>query len=132
MNQWNTQVAVVERLKSYEPLCEFVGEQVYDDVPQGTKFPYVVVGEGDSVSYDDDCNTGADSDVTIHVWSRYPGRKEAKQILQTIYDALNRYGLVIEGSNTILLEAEYQETFLDPDGLTRHGVIRFRLLTTHS
>src|SRR5690606_30003967 len=52
---------------------------VYDDVPENAPFPYVVIGDDVSAAFDDDCGSGADSMVTIHVWSTYPGRAEAKQ-----------------------------------------------------
>ncbi|OZI17928.1 DUF3168 domain-containing protein [Bordetella genomosp. 7] len=132
MNQWSIQEAIFARLSGYTPLAGRVGGRIYDAVPQNTEFPYVVIGEDDSTAYDDDVNLGADTDLTLHVWSRHEGRKEAKEILQLIYDALSRYPLAVTGAHTVLLDAEYQNTLLDPDGLTRHGVIRFRLLTTHS
>lgn len=102
---------------------------VYDDVPEDSAFPYVVIGDDTSIEFDDDCGSGADSTLTIHAWSTYKGRAEAKQILDLIYRTLHRSNLVIAGNVTITIHAEYQATLLDPDGLTRHGVIRFRLLT---
>lgn len=102
---------------------------VYDDVPENVPFPYVVIGDDVSAAFDDDCGSGADSMVTIHVWSTYPGRAEAKQILDLIYRTLHRSNLVIAGNVTITIDADYQMTLLDPDGVTRHGVIRFRVLT---
>lgn len=102
---------------------------VYDDVPENVPFPYVVIGDDVSAAFDDDCGSGADSMVTIHVWSTYPGRAEAKQILELIYRTLHRSNLVIAGNVTITIDADYQMTLLDPDGVTRHGVIRFRVLT---
>lgn len=132
MNQWGIQQAIYSRLTSYAPLTALVDQRIYDAVPQDTAFPYVVIGEDDSVAFDDDVHRGADTDLTLHVWSRHSGRREAKEILQLIYDALSRYPLEVAGAHTVLLDAEYQNTLLDPDGLTRHGVIRFRLLTTHS
>lgn len=102
---------------------------VYDDVPENVPFPYVVIGDDVSAAFDDDCGSGADSMVTIHVWSTYPGRAEAKQILALIYRTLHRSNLVIAGNVTITIDADYQMTLLDPDGVTRHGVIRFRVLT---
>lgn len=102
---------------------------VYDDVPENVAFPYVVIGDDVSAAFDDDCGSGADSMVTIHVWSTYPGRAEAKQILELIYRTLHRSNLVIAGNVTITIDADYQMTLLDPDGVTRHGVIRFRVLT---
>lgn len=131
MKSAEIQTAVYQRLASLAPLQAIVGARVYDDVLQPTQFPYVVIGDDTSISWDDDVNNGAESTLTIHAWSRYCGRIEAKRILQAIYDGMHNYRLPITGAYTVLCQAEYQETFLDPDGITRHGVIRFRLITTH-
>jgi hypothetical protein len=48
--------------------------------------------------------------------------------MRTLYEALHRQELSIIGGALVECMAEFQESFLDPDGLTRHGVIRFRLI----
>lgn len=59
---------------------------VYDDVPQpddtgdAGAFPYVTIGETVHTAWDTDTSRGDDASITIHIWSRYPGRKEIKQI----------------------------------------------------
>lgn len=113
----------------YARLTQRLTVPVFDDVPQGSPMPYVVIGEGDSEPFDTDDSLGLETDVTIHVWSEYSGRKQVKEIMAQIYGALHRYELVIEGMHTIDCIFEYQDSFLDPDGVTRHGVIRFRLTT---
>src|SRR5690625_2919989 len=123
MNTFEIQRAVFARL------TDQLTVPVFDDVPQGTPCPYVVIGEDDSESFDTDDSLGLDTDITIHVWSEYSGRKEVKDIMAQIYAALNRYELVIDGMYTIDCICEYQDSFLDPDGVARHGVIRFRLTT---
>ena len=120
--QLNIQAAIYQALSALS--CP-----VYDDVPQGAAFPYIVIGDDTSVPFDDDCGIGLDSTITIHVWSVHSGRAEAKRIMNTIYNSLHRQNLPIVGAYSVTLNAEYQDTFLDPDGVTRHGVIRFRLLT---
>lgn len=102
---------------------------VYDDVPEGAAFPYAVIGEDTHVPFDTDDSLGAESTVTIHVWSRYRGKNEAKEIQAAIYDALTRQELTIDGYDLITIEFEYSDVLLDPDGITRHGVQRFRCLT---
>lgn len=128
MNAWPLQEAIYSRLTGSSALAAFVGPRIYDDVPQTTPFPYVVVGDDMSIPWDQDACAGTESTVTLHVWSRYSGRKEAKQILAVLYALLHNAELTVSGSQTVLFRAEYQETFLDPDGMTRHGVIRFRTL----
>lgn len=104
-----------------------IGWTTYDHVPQETAFPYVVIGDDTSIPWDTDDSIGSETTCTIHVWSRHRGRKEVKQIMRTIYEALHRQELSIIGGALVECQAELEESFMDPDGLTRHGVIRFRL-----
>lgn len=108
---------------------------VYDDVPdlpEGepfTDFPYIVIGNDTSVSWDTDDVLGETVTCTLHVFSRYQGKKEAKTILAEIYDALHRQAgnLSATGYRFVDCLLEFSEIFDDDDGATRHGVCRYRL-----
>ena len=102
---------------------------VYDLVPEGVAFPYVAIGEDTAIDWSAKGMRGEESTLTVHVWSRYRGRKETKLIMAAIKDALHEQELSVSGENLILLRWEYAETFLDDDGLTMHGVCRVRALT---
>jgi hypothetical protein len=43
---------------------------VFDDVPEGTEFPYVVIGEGTLLPDNYLTGFGREVRVTLHVWSR--------------------------------------------------------------
>ena len=101
---------------------------VYDHVDQGSAFPYVVIGEDSAAEFDTDTEIGAESSITIHTWSRYKGRQETKEIQQMIYDILHRAELTITDAKFYGLDWQFSDSFLEPDGETRHGVMRFRLL----
>lgn len=107
---------------------------IYDNVPQAVDsgsdsvFPYVTIGDDTMLDWDTDTSQGKEATLTIHVWSRYRGRKEVKEIQGIIYDALHLSNLIITGYHSVLMLSEFSETLLDPDGLTRHGVQRFRLI----
>lgn len=112
------------------------GPAVYDHVPQPPDggndawFPYVTIGDNDSSEWDTDTETGLDTAVTVHVWSRQRGRMEAREIQGAIYDALHRNdSLAVTGQDTVLCQQEFAQVLVDPDGKTRHGVQRFRLVT---
>lgn len=123
-SQVNIQMAVYQALTHISDM-----PPVYDDVPQNAAFPYIVIGDDTSIAFDDDCGTGFESTITLHVWSIYSGRKEVKDIMGAIYTCLHRQKLNITGGYAVTMNFEYQDTLLDPDGVTRHGIIRFRLLT---
>lgn len=108
---------------------------VYDAVPQAvdagdnSAFPYVTIGDDSSVEFDTDTSKGFDTDCTIHVWSRYRGRREVKQIQQAIYDALHLHNLSVSGYHTVMVLFQSADSFMDADGITRHGVSVFRIVT---
>lgn len=118
----------------YDKLSAGLAVSVYDDVPQPndggnpSNFPYVTIGE-DVMAFDDtDTINAVDASITIHVWSRYSGRAEVKQLQNEIYDLLHRAELVAAGFNFVTITQESATTMLDADGLTRHGVQTFKIL----
>ena len=121
------QTALYDRLANFGALAALV-EGVHDHVPQDAAHPYVQVGEIDSTEWDTDTSLGSDATVTIHVWSRYRGRLQTHEIQDAIYSALHRHALTVTGAQVVTVEFEFADSLLDPDGLTRHGVQRFRIL----
>lgn len=101
---------------------------VFDHVPPKQAMPYIVVGDDTAADWDTDNSTGFEATCTIHVWSEYRGRAEAQSILDEIYSLLHRQPMTMTGYNVIDVQCEYQEVGVDPDGLTRHGVMRFRVI----
>ena len=126
------QVAIYQTLSSDSTLSAAV-TGVYDTAPQAldagaaANFPYVPIGEDTHVEWDTDTELGADVTVTIHVWSRDRGRKETKTIQGLIYGLLHRASLSISGYNLVGVDWLQSDSFLDTDGLTRHGVQTFRI-----
>lgn len=119
----------------YARLNSQLNVPVYDAVPQAvdasdnSAFPYVTIGDDSSSEFDTDTSIGFDTDCTIHVWSRYRGRREVKQIQKAIYDALHLYNLSVSGYHTVMVLFETADSFMDADGITRHGVMVFRIVT---
>lgn len=118
------QQIVYDALTAYGPLTA----TVYDSTPQDSAFPYVTIGE-DIVNQDDtDSELSVAASVTVHVWSRKRGRKETKELQGHIYDALHRAALTKAGFKVVSMDFQTATSFVDADGLTRHGVQEFRML----
>ena len=107
-------------------LTSTLGASIYDDVPQGSAYPFVSIGEEQSNEYGTMDLDGRDTALTIHVWSRYDGAKQTKDILDRIHTLLHDSSLSVTGFNLVNLRFEFSDIMRDPDGVTRHGVIRFR------
>lgn len=121
------QNAVIDALKASAPLLALV-KGVFDNVPQSTAFPYVTVGEDNHTEWDTDEIIGSDCSITVHTWSRKRGRGETKNIQGHIYNALHRAELSHAGYRFDSVNFETSNSFMDADGLTRHGVQTFRVL----
>ena len=130
-SQWPLQQALFAALSADATLQGMLGSpaRVFDHVPQDSAFPYVVIGEATSGPFDGKTENGMEQTLTIHAWSRYRGLKEVKQIMAAVTASLDDQALAISGHTLVLLRFEFAATFLDPDGMTRHGVQRFRALT---
>jgi len=112
----------------YDALKVATDVPVFDHVPQDTPYPYIVVGDDTSTPFDTDDSQGTEATCTIHAWSQYRGRKEAKALNQVIYDTLHRQTLAVNGAHPVECFQEFEQTLVESDGLTRHGISRFRII----
>lgn len=108
---------------------------IYDNVKQvadpdnNDEFPFITLSEGSSQPWDTDTETGHDAIAQIHVWSRAQHSLEAKGIMDGIYDALHRATLTITGQSFVGCDyINRTEPQRDPDGITRHGIIEFKIV----
>lgn len=120
------QSAFFTALTGLPDLTALVGAQIYDAVPQDAQPPYVTIGDDTVVPWETQDHLGYDATVTIHSWSRARGRQEVKAIQDVIAGRLHHSTLLVTGATVSLLEEEMRDSFQDPDGITYHGVQRFR------
>ncbi|MFT4129962.1 DUF3168 domain-containing protein [Labrys sp. (in: a-proteobacteria)] len=109
--------------------CPSVSGRVYDRPPQAVVFPYIGLGESQTVDDSADCVDGVEVFLTLHVWSRAVGRVEAKRIASEVRSSLHEAELDL-GANWHFHLIEHRSTTVmdDPDGVTSHAVITFRAL----
>jgi uncharacterized protein DUF3168 len=122
---WALQQALYTRLSGDTALVTTLGADVYDHVPDAAAFPYVVIGNVTEGPRDTMGRTGRDLSVTIHVWSQYPGMKQVKEIQSRVDELLDRWAPTVTGWSATQMQQEFFETFMDQDGITRHGVSRY-------
>jgi hypothetical protein len=128
MRQWEIQKSIYQTLTADPDLMEVI-TGVFDHVPQGQDYPYINIGEDTSIEWDTDTELGSESTLTVHVWSREYGRRQVKEIMEQIYDILHRAEIELETLHLVDCVVEFMETFLESDGVTRHGVMRIRVTT---
>jgi hypothetical protein len=123
------QKAVVARLKATAGVTALVGQRIYDRVPQDATFPYVEIGDFQSV--DDSappCVDGCEVFIEIQVWSRAVGQVEAKQIASAVRAALNNHTPTLDDPHAAVGPIEHRDTRSvgAGDGLTTRMIVNFR------
>tara|TARA_R110001632_G_scaffold185945_1_gene306282 strand:+ start:551 stop:958 length:408 start_codon:yes stop_codon:yes gene_type:complete len=126
IGQFALQQAVYSTLSSDNELTSTLGAGVYDDVPQGSSFPFVQLGDDGATDYSTVDLVGSETTVNIHVWSQGHGSKETKDIMDRIHTLLHDASISVTGYNLINNRFEFSDVLRDPDGITRHGVMRLR------
>lgn len=100
---------------------------VYDDVPEDTNYPYVVIGEFTEEPLNAMGKHGKEVTATLHVWSQYKGFAEAYDIANRIQVLLDEVALTVTGYTHVSTQYEFGESIREPDGVTRHIPLRYRI-----
>jgi hypothetical protein len=111
----------------YAALNGVISTSIYEQVPQGTEFPYVAIGQINHVEDDTDSTTARECTYTLHTWSDSHSLKEAQLIQGEMFDALHLLKFVEVGYTFTENYYLSSEIFTDSDGQTKHGVSTFKL-----
>jgi hypothetical protein len=128
---FNAQNALYTALAASGTIQSLLGSppRVYDHVPPGAAFPYIAFGAISVQPYDTKTETGFEQIVTLDIFSRYRGSKEAKDITQATHDALHRAALSVSSEVFLLSEFHSADLVLEGDGITYRAAARFTLIT---
>lgn len=105
------------------------GPRIYDDVPTRAEFPFMTLDQSTERDWSTGTEEGYEHVITLHVWSRERGGKEALAVIAAARDALQDQDLPLEGCRLVNLRHEFSEARRDTDGETFHGISRFRAVT---
>lgn len=121
------QKSIYQALTADAPLTAMI-TGVFDNVPQSTDFPYVTIGESIVNDWSTKTSSGFEQFISIRVWSREGGRKEAVSVMEKIYSLLHGASLTVEGLKLVLIRQLSSNVTLENDGWTYQGIMRFRAL----
>lgn len=117
------QGAINTRLRADVPLTALVNKRVYDQPPTPVTYPYVTIGEAQSIQDDATCVTGEKVYLTLHAWSQAVGYPEVKRIAAAVKDSLHLAPLILPSYRLVSILHRQARVFRDSDGLTSHAVI---------
>lgn len=102
---------------------------IYDEIPENEQFPYLYMGDSTEIPLDGYNQTRRTITLTLHVWSQAVSMEEIETIMGQLSLLLHHQTLPdTTGYVCISCEREFETTFRESDGITRHGTQRFRFL----
>ena len=99
---------------------------IFDSLPEGQTLPVVIIGAQSTSDNGSKNLDGRDYIFNVDVYSDYRGMKEIKNIQKEIYRLLHESSLSVSGASFVDCRCEFTTDILEDDGITRHGVMRFR------
>jgi hypothetical protein len=102
--------------------------RLFQDVPKDPTFPYMTLGPSQRLPDLAECIDGAEIFPEFHVYTRAPGYELVKRIGATLIDILHDATLSLGEHRCLLIHLSNELYFVEPDNLTKHGVITFRAL----
>jgi hypothetical protein len=132
---WALQQAIYATLSSDDGVKALLGDppRVFDAPPRDAAFPYCVIGDDAASDWSTATEQGSEHIVSVHVWSRASGHREAKLIADAVQDALDGAELSVTGQSLIDLRWLDTNVSRDADGETVRAALRFRaVLEPHS
>lgn len=101
---------------------------VFDYVDEDSKFPIITIGDCVSSDYSTSSFDGEEVVQDVHIWSKYKGNKEVKELLSIATEVIFRDLRTLEGGFEIdLIKRDGIEVFTDIDPTVKHGVLRLRI-----
>jgi hypothetical protein len=124
---WALQEACVAALSADAGVKALFGDppRLHDDVPRNPVYPFLTVGEGGDVDWSAQGFEGVEVRLIVTAWSRYAGRKEAKDAIHRVRTVLHDASLAVSGWRLINLRCESADYARGPGGAYR-GTARFR------
>ena len=100
-------------------------KEILDDK---TAFPKIWLEDGGADDWSNKDDAGLEANITLHIGSRYDGTKEIRSLMDKCHAALHNASLTLAAGQSVLCQFDRHDMVIDSDGVTRHGVMRFRLL----
>ena len=127
---WQLQQAVYGALSGNAPLAALLGgPRVYDEVPHAAAYPFVTMGQTSSSDFGTATEDGEEHILSLHIWSAAGGRGEAQVLMGAIRDILHNAALTLSGHTLVNLRQQFADIRREADGITIHGLVRYRAVT---
>lgn len=126
---------IFTRLQADAALVTLVGgdaSNISNHIPQDRSVEpgYIRARWGSADEWDTKNSDGLDGRYVFDVWTEKHGDMRVLEIFDRLKTLLHNLPFTSGSSQSLLLRFENSNTFIEPDGVTHHGVINFRHIYT--
>lgn len=121
--------ALYAALAAHAGVAAIVGARVYHDVPPDAALPHVAISDHQADDYGASLIDGQVHTITIDCWAEGPSPLVCRQLVAAVRAALHEQALALSGGTLVNLRCQSTQSLRDPDGISHHGILRFRAVT---
>lgn len=121
---------IVSRLTGDTALMAAVSNKVYNHVPQDTTTPFIRVRWDGVQEWDTKTSNGFDGHISVDIWTDHRGDKVALQLADMVYALYHNAEFLLTAGQSLLVRYILSDSFIEPDGLTHHTIMRFKHIAT--
>ncbi|MBL4617068.1 MAG: DUF3168 domain-containing protein [Robiginitomaculum sp.] len=103
--------------------------RLYDDPPAEPIYPFASFGRHQSRDTDADTFALNEQTLSLHIWSRYRGKREAQQILEAVRGSLNDMPPAMNGHRLVSIRTVFADVLRARNGRIFQAILRLRALT---
>lgn len=118
--------AVYVALDATSGLTGIISESLSNADP----FPKIWIEDGGADDWSNKDDNGLEAFVNLHIGSQKEGTKEIRGLMDKCHSALHNVDLVLANGQSVLCQFLRHDVVIDSDGITRHGIMRFKLLVS--
>lgn len=123
------QTALFAALRADADLTAIVGDRVFDHAPANVAFPCISFGRAAASDWSTATEDGVELLLTLHVWSKAKGKREALEIMDAVRAVLHDAAPALDEHRLVNLRLVSAEARYDEDQAVQHGLMRLRAVT---
>lgn len=122
---------IFNHLQAEPNVQELLGSplRLYDELPDPVQYPFVWFGRHVSRPMDGEAAPLMEHDLTLHVWSRFRGRAQAREVLSAVRDSLKTIHPDPGDVQLISLRVVFADYLRAANGRSIQAVMRLRAVT---
>ncbi len=129
--QWALQTALLAMLNASPEVTAAFGSplRLYDDIPEQPVFPFATFDRANARSVEADLSGALEHQITLKIWSKYGGRREALSGLNALRTAIDAALLSLTDHHLVDVRVTFADVFRIRSSRVFEAILNLRAVT---